>query len=141
MFGRRIFYAFAAFSLLGSSIAGADNLVKQDAAPDTTRDAAHDTAALAKIAPLIEEGKQLADTFIRTKDFVTLNAAYPVWFNKVQAVLQENFDRSYVVRFGNAPPIPRLESGMALAGAGSLQAMTGKIEFLNELASELKRAN
>jgi len=141
MFGRRILHAFAALSLLGCSIVRADDLTSQDVAPKTAREATNDKAAMAKIVPLIEEGKQLADTFLRTKDFVTLNAAYPAWSNKVQTVLQENFDRSYLVRYRNAAPISRLESGMALAGAGSLEAMTGKIGFLNDLVGELKHAN
>jgi hypothetical protein len=141
MFGRRVFHAFAALSLLGCSIVRADDLASQDVAPKTASETTNDKAALAKIIPLIEEGKQLADTFLKTKDFVTLNAAYPEWSNKVEAVLQENFDRSYLVRYRNTPPISRLESGMALAGAGSLEAMTGKIEFLNNVVAELKHAN
>jgi hypothetical protein len=61
------------------------------------------------------------------------------WFAKADRILREELDAGYEVQFRNALPVHYARNGMAMAGLGYWQHLTGELAVLNAFIIDLRR--
>jgi hypothetical protein len=96
-------------------------------------------AKMNAVVALIYEGQMISDVFAYTNNVNQLKQNHELWFAKADRILREELDAGYEVQFRNALPVNYTRNGMAVAGLGYWQHLSGQLAVPNGFITELRR--
>jgi hypothetical protein len=122
----------------GGITAGSVGTINVNPSPSARPD---NRTAIATVVQIIEQGEQINRTFEQTNNVELVTQQYQQWSAKAEAALTQQLDKSYAIQFRNAPGVIYGRVGMASAGMGIWQHISGRINVLNGFITELRRAS